>query len=328
MLHRLPRALAAFLLLLVGASCAEPIPTPAPPTPTPTPQVSTTLTLAEDIRLEFLRVPAGKFTMGSTDDEPDAQMDEKPQHTVYLDEYEIGKYEVTIAQFRAFVKATGRKTMAEVAGYAWTYTGASDFGWDGVDGATWQHPRGPGSDVSAGDNYPVTQVGWDDAVAFCAWASEVTGRSVRLPTEAQWEKAARGADGRKFPWGNDAPAGNLTNYADSNLPEMKQADVEQDDGHQYAAPVGSYPAGASPCGALDMVGNVGEWVADLYGLKYYAKSPADNPAGPVTGMQRVQRGGHYAKEAEGLRCSERGAADPGLCQDTLGFRVCLVPATP
>lgn len=135
-------------------------------------------------RLELVRVPAGEFLMGS-DKAKDkrAHEDELPQHRVYLDEYFIGKYPVTVAQFAAFVKATNYKTTAEQQGSSYVYTGST---WEVVEGTNWRHPRGPKSDVSQKQDHPVTCVSWDDAMAFCKWLSEASGREVRLPSEAQW----------------------------------------------------------------------------------------------------------------------------------------------
>jgi formylglycine-generating enzyme required for sulfatase activity len=188
--------------------------------------------------------------------------------------------------------------------------------WDDVPGADWQHPRGPGS--PAEDTHPVVHVSWNDAEAYCAWA----GR--RLATEAEWEKGARGPDGRLYPWGDDAPAGNLLNFADVNL-NIDWADTSIDDGYAFTAPVGSYPAGASPYGALDMAGNVWEWVADWYSDTYYATSPADNPTGPASGDYRALRGGSWLINDWVVRAANRYRVSPIYRVDYLGFRCALSP---
>jgi serine/threonine-protein kinase len=280
------------------------------------------LQLAPGVPIELVSVPAGEFAMGSADDNAEADPNEKPRHAVYLDEYYIGKYEVTVAQFQAFVHATGHKTTAESAGWGYVWMGSS---WGQVSSADWQDPQGSGTEVAGPDNHPVTQVSWDDAVAFCGWASQATGRSVNLPTEAQWERAARGTDARRYPWGDEAPSGLLLNYADRNV-AVDWADQRQDDGYSFTAPVGSYPAGASPCGALDMAGNVWEWVADRYAEDYYDSSPRGNPTGPASGDLRVMRGGSWLNFDTYVRAATRdyGRA-PDYRNQAFGFRVCLSP---
>jgi formylglycine-generating enzyme required for sulfatase activity len=193
--------------------------------------------------MTLLYVPAGEFTMGSNS----GNANEKPEHKVFLDAFWIDQTEVTNAMFRQFVAATGYRT---------------DAG---------QKSPGPSSNLE-GDK-PVVEVSWNDAEAYCSWA----GR--RLPTEAEWEKAARGTDGRIYPWGNQPPD-------DTQLSVYTM---------EYGSPttrVGSHPAGASPYGALDMVGHVDEWVADWYSETYYTSSPYRNPTGPTSGdTTHVLRGG-------------------------------------
>ena len=188
-------------------------------------------------------VPAGEFVMGSSDDDKDAQPDEKPQHTVYLDAYSIYKNDVTVAQYRNFCTATGRAMPR-----------SPDWGWI--------------------DTHPIVNVSWDDATAYAAWAGAA------LPTEAQWEKAARGTDGRIYPWGNDWDATKCSNSVGDNHPGQ-------------TSPVGSFPAGASPYGCMDKAGNVWQWCADWYGADYYQHAPSRNPTGPETGYVRVLRGGSW-----------------------------------
>ncbi len=202
-------------------------------------------------------VPAGEFPMGSDEGDDLAFDDEFPQHTVYLDAFWIDRTEVTVAMFRAYVGDTGHVTTAEEegGGYAWV----EGEGWKWVDGADWQHPFGQES--AAQDDHPVVQVSGYDVMAYCEWAGG------QLPTEAQWEKAAWGTDERIYPWG-DAFGGNELNYCDANCPGDWR-DEEHDDGYAFTAPVGSYPDGVSPYGALDMAGNVWEWVSDWYDGEYY-----------------------------------------------------------
>jgi formylglycine-generating enzyme required for sulfatase activity len=230
-------------------------------------------------------VPAGDFRMGedavwrwsgSLQDGTlglGALTDQRPQHSVYLDAFWIDQTEVTVAMFRAFVEATGYETTAERQGYAHPYKpGLQEQEWPQVAGADWQHPRGPGSEAQ--DDHPVVQVSWDDAAAYCDWAGGT------LPTEAQWEKACRGPDSRVYPWGN-AFDERRVNHCDAQCPVTRwNQEPTFDDGYAYTAPVGSYPAGASPYGALDMAGNVWEWTADRYDTNYYAGAPAENPQAP------------------------------------------------
>jgi serine/threonine-protein kinase len=261
--------------------------------------------------MTIVYIPAGEFLMGSTDEDPDAADNEEPQHTVSLDAYWMDRTEVTVAQFRAFAEATGYRTLAEQRGYADAWVESAE-GWQPVTGADWRHPFGPES--NAEDNHPVVQVSWDDAVAYCTWA----GGS--LPTEAQWEKAARGTDGRTYPWG-DAFEGSSVNFCDVHC----QRASAYDDGYQFTAPVGSYPAGVSPYGMLDMAGNVWEWTADRYAATYYAHSPAENPPGPAKGQYRVLRGGSWNHSKDGMRTAFRLDSSPTNVVDNFGFR-CVLPA--
>jgi len=241
--------------------------------------------------------------MGSADADSAAEADEKPPHTVYLDEYLIGVHEVTVAQFRAFAEANrDYRTTAEQRGSGFTLANKV------VPGADWRHPYGPTSSVEGKADHPVTQVSYDDADAFCNWASKVSGWLVRLPTEAEWEKAARGDDGRLYPWGND------TDPARANTKEGGPGDT---------APVGKHPQGASPYGALDMAGNVWEWTADWYAADYYQQSPEGFPRGPAEnqGQGKTLRGGAWPNTQAAARCASRGYGDADHPSDYVGFRV-------
>jgi formylglycine-generating enzyme required for sulfatase activity len=217
-------------------------------------------------RAEMVPVPAGEFWMGS-DTEGDA--DEKPRHRVYLDAYYIDKHEVTNALYKRFMEAKGQA--------APTYWNNGNF-----NGAT----------------QPVVGVSWHDAEAYCKWAGK------RLPTEPEWEKAARGTDGRKYPWG-DQWDGSKAN-AENKLGKT--------------ASVGSYPGGASPYGAHDMAGNVWEWVADWYDKDYYKQSPDRNPQGPNSGSSRVLRGGSWDDNPLLLRTAIRLNITPVNRNNYSGFR--------
>ncbi len=168
---------------------ASPLPHPCLPSRTP---ALPDRRIHEKTGIELIRIPAGPFLYGSADSDKMAYDNEKPQRTVNLPEYWIGRAPVTNAQFDRFVKATGHRTTAEIKGQGRGWTGSQ---WDWFAGADWRHPRGPESSIGGKDDHPVVQVSWDDARAFCDWAG------LALPAEEQWEKAARGADGRIWPWG-------------------------------------------------------------------------------------------------------------------------------
>ncbi len=253
-------------------------------------------------------VPEGDFAMGSDSSQ---YANERPVHTVFLDSYWVDRTEVTNSMFEVFIARTGYQTDAEKKGSSNGYdivTGKSVL----TPGADWKHPQGPDSSLSELAEHPVVHVSWNDARAYCEWA----GR--RLLTEAEWEKAARGTDGRTFPWG-DAFDGTRLNSADVNL-GAGRGDRGFDDGFQLTAPVGSYPLGASPYGALDMAGNVWEWVNDWVDEAYYRSSPSANPGGPASGEYRVVRGGSWHDPEDGNRAAYRGWAASGDTDITLGFR--------
>jgi formylglycine-generating enzyme required for sulfatase activity len=247
--------------------------------------------------MEMVYVPGGTFEMGSTE----GFDDEQPVHAVTLDSFWIDKTEVTNDQFERFVQATDYRTDAEKEGIGEVY---SDGSWSEVDGADWQHPNGPETSISGRMDHPVVQVTWNDATTFCQWAGG------RLPTEAEWEYAARGPDGHIYPWGNDAPDDTLLNYNED------VGDITQ---------VGSYPSGASWVGAMDMVGNVWEWVADWYDGDYYASSPSQNPKGPETRDEMVVRGGGWSISGAGVRAASRYHPLPDDRVDALGFRCVVEP---
>jgi formylglycine-generating enzyme required for sulfatase activity len=211
---------------------------------------STQLSKKDGMLMVF--VPAGDFTMGS-DYGP---IDEKPVHTVSLDAFWIDQTEVTNAMFAKFVGATDYKTDAEKGGCSYVIDLPTET-WNCITDAFWSQPQGAGSNLDGLEAHPVVQVSWNDAQAYCDWA----GR--RLPTEAEWEKAARGTDARSFPWGNDPIRDDLVNFADETYGTSWSVD-QVNDGHRFTSPVGYYSRGASPYGAFDMAGNVWEWGGSLY----------------------------------------------------------------
>jgi serine/threonine-protein kinase len=220
--------------------------------------------------MEMVYVPAGEFEMGSSGEDPHADEDELPLHTVYLDAYWIDRTEVTNSLY----------TLCLTAGVC-TPPARSKY----------HSQRGY-------ENHPIIGVSWDQARVYCGWA----GR--RLPSEAEWEKAARGTDDRMFPWGNQPPSDDLLNF-NHNVDET--------------TPAGSYPDGASPYGALDMAGNAWEWVQDGYSTRFYSISPTQNPISDSPVNRRVLRGGNWDSNADGVRSTNRFWAFPGR-NDTDGFR--------
>lgn len=238
---------------------------------------------------EMIAIPAGPFWMGcDAQHDPACRPEELPYHEVTLDAFEIDRCEVDAASYAACVDA-GACPFNEVEGLA-----------------NCSHIAGGQGDL------PVNCVTWSAAADYCAWAGK------RLPTEAQWEKAARGTDERIYPWGDDAPGCELAVMNEEGLAGC-------DEGR--ASPAGSRPAGASPYGLFDMAGNVAEWVADDYAADYYAESPAQNPTGPqpVAAAAKVTRGGGWTSElASGaLRSAARGALpqdSPASASESVGFR--------
>jgi len=266
---------------------------------------------------DMVLVPAGAFWMGSAAEDIQVRVDEcqrtvkpenrakcgewfadeGPQRQVFLDAFYIDRYEVTNARFEKFVAANAYRTTAEAEGWGWVLqqkNGASQ--WERLKGATWRTPGGPGTAAAA--THPVVQVSWYDAEAYCRWASK------RLPTEAEWEKAARGVDGRRYPWGED----------------WNPSRANGDMGVKTTRPVGGYPAGASPYDVHDLTGNVFEWVADWYDASFYRKGQDRNPAGASSGEQRVLRGGGWHSRPIALRVASRGSGMPDFRYNYTGFR--------
>lgn len=248
---------------------------------------------------DMVRIPAGYFLMGSNH----LSEAEKPVHRVYLDEYYIGKFEVTNGQYKTFCDATG-----------YVYLGAEwypDAVQDGV------------AELQSKPSHPVVAVNWNDAVAYCHWLSKVTGKKYRLPTEAEWEKAARGGlEGKMYPWGDEAVDADRCYRANVGS-ESDNDRIRKRDGFLYTSPVGSFPPNGY--GLYDMAGNAWEWCQDRYDEHYYQRSPDVNPRGPNTGERRVLRGGSWWGGRTRLLCAARHWNYPTIRYASTGFRVAMTP---
>ena len=219
---------------------------------------------------EMIYIPEGEFTLGSPEDY--GETDEYPSHKIFLDGFWIAKTEVSFSQFDQFCQETKREPPAD-----------EEWG------------RG---------DLPVINVSWDDAQAYCKWLSKKTGLLFRLPTEAEWEKAAHDL----YPWGSSNPEEELANYGGMV---------------GRTTPVGYYPKGSSIFGVVDLAGNVWEWVQDWYDAAYYQNSPAQNPKGPDKGVERVVRGGGWSSGENQVRSANRSSELPASRLNLIGFRVVL-----
>jgi serine/threonine-protein kinase len=254
-------------------------------------------------------VPAGRFEMGNSSDER-----ARPVHTVAVDAFWIDQTEVTNAMFAAFLNEQGNRVEE---GVSWLEPGA---GHRGIVYGYIEENEGRFVPQAGYEDHPVIEVSWYGAAAYCAWAGG------RLPTEAEWAYAARGPQARAYPWG-DTFDGRRANYCDVNC-TYEWRDVASDDGAAQWTPVGSYPAGASWCGALDMAGNIWEWVADWWSEDYYAHSPVDNPQGPAAGNLHVARGASWFDTGRNSELWRRTGLTPSSYRmHWVGVR-CVVPSRP
>ena len=222
---------------------------------------------------EMVEIPAGPFIRGTGS----GGFDEQPERTIYLDAFAIDRYEVTNHQYQQFIAATGHRKSGPPSRYA------KSIG------------------RMRGVNQPVVYVSWDDASEYCKWKGK------RLPTEAEWEKAMRGTDGRLWPWGNQERS-NGANWA------------RVQDGYEVSAPVGTFSSDRSPFGVMDGAGNVMEWVSDWYGETYYREAPERNPPSPEYGTYRVLRGGGYTTTGADIRVTSRSKMMQDFRDETIGFR--------
>lgn len=234
----------------------------------------------------MILIPTGPFTMGSEDGLPN----ERPEHTVTLDSYYVDQYEVTLSLYRKFLESTKQESPST---------------WD--DEAT----------TTVGDR-PATGMKWQSALAYCQWAGK------RLPTEAEWEKAARGTDGRRYPWGDMQPFVDIANYNRGMWVNEAITLVAVTSGLEgMSVRHGLKEGGKSPFGLSHMAGNAAEWVADWYGRDYYQRTPEMNPLGPATGEKRVIRGGSWADLPAALRVTARFSAEADYEDRTIGFRCAM-----
>jgi formylglycine-generating enzyme required for sulfatase activity len=286
-----PAPLAAPQVQVVAAPAARMQPQHAPrpaPAAAPQPQAAP----ADDERQRFpnfvngfgaemLLVRSGDFVMGS--DAFDAPPNEKPLTRVTLSRFYMSRHLVTNAEYEQFDPTHARKRAA-----------------------------------GAGDRHPVVYVSSLEAIKYCQWLTTRERRKYRLPTEAEWEYAAKGTDGRKYPWGNEERRGDLANFADRNT-VFAWSDREISDGYPESSPVGAFPSGASPFGMHDMAGNVWEWCLDFF--EAYRGTPKVNPKGATSGAKRSYRGGSWKSRFNSLRTTTRGSNMPSYSCNDLGFRI-------
>lgn len=276
--------------------------------PPPNPQLGDSWVRTQD-GMTLVYLPAGRFLMGSNPDlDPDAFDNEFPQHEVSLAPFWLDQLEVSNAQYAAFLNARGNQTEDAVP---WLDIGDTDV--------QIEQQGGSFTPLPGRADLPVVEVTWYGAAAYCRWVGG------QLPSEAQWEYAARGPANLIYPWGNGFD-GQRANFCDQRC-DLDTKDLRFDDGFAEAAPVGTFPAGASWAGALDLGGNVWEWVNDWYSADYYLLSPSFNPGGPAGGETKVVRGGSWLNTAITLRTADRLVDFPDTSRPNFGFR-CAMPANP
>jgi formylglycine-generating enzyme required for sulfatase activity len=263
-------------------------------------------------KADYALVPPGAFEMGCVEGDRDCQADEKPRRRVELTKGAwLARREVTVEAFSAFVDATGHRTTAESDGWSLVFDGRA---LSRKPGASWSSPG-----FEQPPAHPVVHVSWYDARAYCEWAG------ARLPTEAEWERAARDTPAARYPWGDGptplvdgAPRANVADESLRRVYARVRAFAGYDDGHAFTAPAGS--SSASPLGFFDLAGNVAEWCSDSYDPKYYATPYDRDPPGPPFGLERMIRGGSWLDEGKSLRASYRVRDAPSYHDALVGFR--------
>jgi sulfatase modifying factor 1 len=251
---------------------------------------------------DLARIPAGDFLMGAAD----ADEDERPVHRVYVSEFSIGRFPVMQDDYARFVRAAGYPAPS-VRGLPLIATGGRDVTFrELAEPYEWKDGEPP----SGHGSHPVVLVRHDDALEYCRWLTDALGRRVRLPTEAEWEKAARGGvEGQRYPWGDDVDASRGNFLIDKSVKRQRGT-----------RPTGTYPPNAF--GLCDVIGNVWEWVADWYGSEYYTEGAERDPRGPTTGGMRIIRGGSWVNdEASMLRSAYRHKVPPDTYTYSIGFRI-------
>ena len=274
----------------------------------------------------LVRLDGGEFTMGSDAGSGYPGDGEDPARRVTVDPFSIDRFAVTNAQFATFVEATEHVTEAERFGWSFVFAGLlpDDFvetrgvvgaeWWRQVFGAQWRHPEGPQSDVAQRLDHPVLHVSWNDAQAYCAWAG------LRLPTEAEWEFAARGGlEGRRYPWGDELLVDGMhrCNVWQGTFPSENTVE----DGYYGTAPVDAFPPNGY--GLYNIVGNAWEWCFDWFDAEFHRDGPRTNPSGPPDGTQRVMRGGSFLCHESycfRFRVPARSSNSPDSTTGNLSFR--------
>ncbi|MDY6863623.1 MAG: formylglycine-generating enzyme family protein [Thermodesulfobacteriota bacterium] len=267
---------------------------------------------------EMVFVKGDWYEMGCGNWTSDCDNNENPVHRVYVDDFYMGRYEVTLGEFRKFIKDTGYRTQAEKGGGLYIYIDL-EVECEKKKGTYWDNP-----DFPQKENHPVVGVSWNDAREYCRWLSKKTGRHYRLPTEAEWEYAARNCGMKiKYPWGNNEPDGSRCNFADRST-GFVWSDRKADDGYEFTSPVGMYLP--NELGLYDMAGNVWEWCQDWYDENYYKKTEGfRNPVNCKIARFRVGRGGSWLSGVSVCRSADRFGKAPDAGYYYLGFRLARTP---